>query len=230
MAIQTMYPPQNNGPRTQLTVAVNSASTSITVEDATVLPMPPNVLSLGGSDDTELVKLVSVTGNILTVERGFNGTTPKSWDIDTYVYRGITAQDVSALQSNVNEVDEKADSHAARHGQNGADPLSASDIGAMAEDATPTPASHAASHGSGGADPVAFKWERTLTVAGWAGGVQDLSLPVTSANIVLIQGASDADKEALATAQISASHITGGLRFTAITVPSVAIELNISAV
>lgn len=228
--MQTMYAPQNNGLRTQITTAINAAATSITVEDSSVLPSPPNVLSLGGGDDTELVKLVSITSNILTVERGFNGTTPKSWDIDTYIYRGITAQDVSALQNNVNEVDGKADSHAARHGQNGADPLSASDIGAMAEDATPTPASHAASHGSGGADPVAFKWERTLTVAGWAGGVQDLSLPVTSANIVLIQGASDADKEAFANAQISVSHITGGLRFTAASVPSVDIDLNIAAV
>ena len=228
--MQTMYAPQNNGLRTQITTAINAAATSITVEDSSVLPSPPNVLSLGGEDDTELVKLVSITGNILTVERGFNGTTPKSWDIDTYIYRGITAQDVSALQNNVNEVDGKADSHAARHGQNGADPLSASDIGAMAEDATPTPASHAASHGSGGADPVAFKWERTLTVAGWTGGVQDLSLPVTSANIVLIQGASDDDKEAFANAQISVSHITGGLRFTSASVPSVAIDLNIAAV
>lgn len=89
---------------------------------------------------------------------------------------------------------------------------------------------HASTHATGGADPVAFKWERTLTVAGWAGGVQDLSLPVTSANIVLIQGASDADKEAFANAQISVSHITGGLRFTATSVPSVDIDLNIAAV
>lgn len=70
----------------------------------------------------------------------------------------------------------------------------------------------------------------TLTAAGWSGGVQDLSLPVTDANVVLIQGASNDDKEAFANAQISVSHITGGLRFTATSVPSVDIDLNIAAV
>jgi hypothetical protein len=91
-------------------------------------------------------------------------------------------------------------------------------------------ATHASTHATGGADPVAFKWARTLTAAGWSGGVQDLSLPVTDANIVLIQGASNDDKEAFANAQISVSHITGGLRFTATSVPSVDIDLNIAAV
>lgn len=230
MAIQTMYPPQNNGVSTELTVSVNASATSITVSDATVLPAPPNVLSLGGGDDTELVKLVSVTGNILTIERGFNDTVAKSWDADTKVFRGITAQDVSALQNNVNEVDGKADSHAARHGQNGADPLSASDIGAMAEDATPTPASHASSHGSGGADPVVRMWNKTLLAADWSGGVQDVTLPVTSANAVFIEGASSADMAAIANANMSIVHITGGLRFTAATTPASDIALIISAV
>lgn len=228
--MQTMYPPQNNGTRTQLTVAINAAATSITVEDASVLPAAPNVLSLGGGDDTELVRLISTTGNILTVERGFNGTIAKSWDVDTYIYRGITAQDVSALQANVNEVDGKADSHAGRHAENGADPLTPSDIGAMPDDATPTPAAHASSHGTGGADPVAFKWNKTLTVAGWVGGVQDVSVPVTSANVVFIQGVSDADKKAFANAEITVAHITGGLRFTATNIPSDDIDLNIAAV
>lgn len=228
--MQTMYPPQNNGTRTQLTVAINAAATAITVEDSSVLPAAPNILSLGGGDDTELVKCVAITGNILTVERGFNGTVPKAWDIATYIYRGIQAQDVSALQANVAEVDGKADSHAHRHAHDGPDPLTPEDIGAMPEDATPTPDAHAASHGSDGADPIVRMWERTLLAASWVDGSQDLSLPVTSANVVLVEGADDDDRLAFANANPAVIHITGGLRFTTSKTPSADIDLIISAI
>lgn len=230
MALQTMYPPQNNGISTELTSSINAAATSITVVDASVLPAPPNVLSLGGGDDTELVKFVSVTGNILTVERGFNGTTAKAWDAETKIYRGIQAQDVSALQANVNTVNGKADAHASRHGTGGADPISPSDIGAMDASATPTPESHAASHGTGGADPVVRMWNKTLLAASWSGGSQDISLPVTSANVVFIEGATDDDMTALANAKMSIIHITGGFRFTATNTPTDDIDLIISAI
>lgn len=46
-------------------------------------------------------------------------------------------------------------SHASTHATGGSDPITPSSIGAMASDATPTPAAHAASHASDGADPVA---------------------------------------------------------------------------
>ena len=228
--MQTMYPPQNNGPRTQLTAAINAAATSITVEDASILPPAPNILSLGGAENTELVKCVSITGNILTVERGFNGTTAKTWDAETYIYRGIQAQDVSALQANVTEVDGKADSHALRHARTGNDPLTPEDIGAMSEDATPTPASHAASHASSGADPTSFQWLKTLSADGWVNGSQDILIPVTSANTLFIGGVSDDDAEAISTAKMSVIHITGGIRFTAENAPSDDINLKISAV
>lgn len=101
--METMYAPQNNGPHTLLTGAINSAVTSVTVEDASVLPDAPNVLTIGLDEDAELVLMHSKTGNILAVERGFNGTTPKEWRIGDWVYRAITAQDISALQANVQE-------------------------------------------------------------------------------------------------------------------------------
>jgi hypothetical protein len=73
-------------------------------------------------------------------------------------------------------------------------------------------------------------WEVALTAAGWTNGVQDISLAVTSANVVLITGATDADKTAFANAQISVTHITGGLRFTAANTPGTVINLNIATV
>lgn len=96
--MEAMYAPQNNGPHTAIAKTINSTGTSITVEDASVLPAAPNVLTIGTSEDAELVLLESVTGNILTVQRGFNGTTSKEWEAETWIYRAITAQDVIALQ------------------------------------------------------------------------------------------------------------------------------------
>lgn len=44
--------------------------------------------------------------------------------------------------------------HASTHATDGTDPISPDSIGAMAANATPTPAAHATSHASDGADPV----------------------------------------------------------------------------
>ena len=101
----TMYPPQNNGVHTTLTAPINSAETSLQVAAGNVLPDAPTVLTLGTDEDAELVLVVSRTGNFLTVQRGYNGTTPKAWSVETWVYRAITAQDVQALQDNVRELD-----------------------------------------------------------------------------------------------------------------------------
>ena len=101
--IETMYPPQNNSPHTTLTGDINASVTSITVDNSALLPSEPNVLTIGLGEDAELVLLQSKSGNILTVQRGYNGTTAKSWNSGDWVYRGITAQDVSALQNNMQE-------------------------------------------------------------------------------------------------------------------------------
>ena len=104
VSLTTMYAPQNNGPHTALAETINAAQTDITVVDASVLPDAPNLLTIGTGEDAELVLMSAKTGNILTVTRGYNGTVAKSWEADEWVYRAITAQDVSALQANVNAI------------------------------------------------------------------------------------------------------------------------------
>ena len=104
VSLTTMYAPQNNGPHTALAETINAAQTDITVADASILPTAPNVLTIGTGEDAELVLMSAKTGNILTVTRGYNGTVAKSWEADEWVYRAITAQDVSALQANVNAI------------------------------------------------------------------------------------------------------------------------------
>lgn len=99
----TMYAPQNNSPQTALAEALGSGGTTITVEDASVLPAAPNVLTIGTTETAELVLCTNITENILTVERGFNGTTPQAWGIGAPVYRAVTAYDIGSLQDNLRE-------------------------------------------------------------------------------------------------------------------------------
>ena len=102
--MQTMYAPPNNGPQTTLADAIGSGEQSMTLADASGFPAAPNVLTIGDGRDAELVLYTSVTGNILAITRGFNGTTAKAWEAGTRVGRYITAQDMSAIQANINEL------------------------------------------------------------------------------------------------------------------------------
>jgi hypothetical protein len=102
-----MYAPQNNSPFTALSEGISATATTIVVADGTVLPAAPNVLTIGVDDSAELVLMTAKSSNILTVTRAFNGTTAQAWDKGAMIYRAITAQDISALQENVKEVDGK---------------------------------------------------------------------------------------------------------------------------
>ena len=103
----TMYPPQNNSPIARTASTISAAATTITVDDGSILPSAPNVLTLGTGEDAELVLMTAKSTNILTVTRGYNGTTAAEWVAGTACYRAITAQDVSALQENVGAKQDK---------------------------------------------------------------------------------------------------------------------------
>ena len=98
-----MYAPQNNSPHTALAAGITNSATTISVVSGSVLPDAPNVLTIGVGEDAELVLMSAKSGNSLTVTRGYNGTTAKAWDSGEWIYRGITAQDISALQNNLAE-------------------------------------------------------------------------------------------------------------------------------
>ncbi len=80
MQLKTMYPAQPNTPETTLAGALTTAGTNITVLDGAALPDPPNLLTIGADTSTaETVLMTEKNGNSLTVERGYNGTTPRAW-------------------------------------------------------------------------------------------------------------------------------------------------------
>lgn len=99
----TMYAPQNNSPHAELTEGISTSTTTIFVDDASILPEPPNVLTIGTDEAAELVLMTAKTENTLTVERGWNGTTAAAWETETWIFRAITAQDISALQGNLTD-------------------------------------------------------------------------------------------------------------------------------
>ncbi len=102
-------------------------------------------------------------------------------------------------------------------------------LASQPEDVGAAPIVHATRHKTGGADAVAMKTTMVLTIAGWTNGVQDIALAVTENSIVWYEGATGADGERFADAEITVSHIDGGLRFTAEITPTENIALNIAA-
>ena len=105
--LETMYPAQANTPETTLAGALTTSDTSVTVLDGSILPDAPNLLTIGADTTTaETVLMTAKDGNVLTIERGYNGTSPRSWTKGDIVGRYFTAADQTALQENIRALDE----------------------------------------------------------------------------------------------------------------------------
>src|SRR5690606_403245 len=99
--MQAMYPGVVNSPKTELASAIDDEQTTIPLLDASVLPAPPNLATLGTGEDAETILDNGVEGNTLTgVTRGFQGT-PKAWAAGTKVARLFTAYDHEAFRANI---------------------------------------------------------------------------------------------------------------------------------
>ena len=106
MALQPMYPAQNNSPRTSLAEALGAGATSITLVSSSGLPAAPGLLVIGVDVDAEVVRYTGISGNTLTgVTRGFGGTTAKAWPAGTIAARNFTAYDHEALMANITDLD-----------------------------------------------------------------------------------------------------------------------------
>jgi hypothetical protein len=69
-----MYLAQINSRATELKENIDEIQTIIEVVDASLLPDAPNLLTIGFNlDEPETIKLIEKNGNLLTIERGFEG-------------------------------------------------------------------------------------------------------------------------------------------------------------
>lgn len=102
MSLTTMYPAKNNSPRSTLIGAITASDTELTLDDASVLPLAPNLLVLGTGDDAEIVSYTAITGNVVSgLVRGVNGTVPGAWPVHTICARNFTAKDAEAFRENI---------------------------------------------------------------------------------------------------------------------------------
>nr|WP_315022874.1 hypothetical protein [uncultured Aminipila sp.] len=98
-----MYKGLVNSPETTITNNISSTDTLIYVLDPTRVPSElPNLMTLGTSSTAETIRVVSIDGNALTVERGFQGT-PIAWNAGTVISRNFTEYDYEALRQNVTQ-------------------------------------------------------------------------------------------------------------------------------
>ena len=103
----TMYPAQANSPETSLSGALTAAGTTVNVVDGSVLPEAPNLLTIGADGSTaETVLMTAKNGNVLTVTRAQNGTTARAWSAGDVIARYFTAADQTAMQENINKLNE----------------------------------------------------------------------------------------------------------------------------
>lgn len=110
MALSTMYPAKNNSPTTFLTEQITAAATTMTLDDATVLPDAPNLAVLGSEDNAEIVSYTAISGNVVSgLVRGVHNTVPSVWAAETPVARNFTALDHDRFIENINELQSEID-------------------------------------------------------------------------------------------------------------------------
>ncbi len=105
MAQTTMYKGINNSPVTTLTAQAAATDTEINVASTAGFPAAPNIATLGVDDNAELVLYTGIgTGKLTGCTRGFNGTTARSWAVNTKAYRGFTAYDHDTFVDNISDL------------------------------------------------------------------------------------------------------------------------------
>ena len=106
--LQVMYQAIVNSPSSGLVSSINIGDSTIELEDSSVLPDAPNILTIGEGDDAETCIYDNITGDVVNIlMRGFQGTA-KSWDAGTPVSRNFTAYDYDTLRQNLNSLGSSA--------------------------------------------------------------------------------------------------------------------------
>ncbi|WP_315370867.1 phage tail protein [Paenibacillus xylanexedens] len=105
--LETMYPAAVNSRQTELAQAIDDTQTSFTVLDGSVLPLAPNLLTLGTDESAETVLYTGLSENEVTgVTRGFESTA-KTWAAGVKLARYFTAYDHDTFRENIADLDER---------------------------------------------------------------------------------------------------------------------------
>jgi len=98
-----MYPASVNSISTVLAESVGASDIVINVVDASLLPAPPNIVTIGMDVTAETILYTAIIGNQLSgVTRAFQGMA-RDWDTNTVIARNFTAYDADAFKNNIEE-------------------------------------------------------------------------------------------------------------------------------
>jgi len=98
-----MFPGAVNSPETFLTVEVSETDTIITLQSAVGFPNtdePYLVVLGGGFSNAETIRVTAISGNVLTAERGYQGTA-QEWPQGTTAAINFTEAHYRALVENI---------------------------------------------------------------------------------------------------------------------------------
>lgn len=111
MTLKPMYAAIHASIPTRLIESITATQTSFEVEDATVLPPGPNLLTISTEDHAELVRYGAVEGGrLIECVRGFGGTQAQMWPVGTVCCRAYTSVDHAAFLSNIELLGSEAES------------------------------------------------------------------------------------------------------------------------
>lgn len=103
--MQTMYIGSNNSVMTQLSSSITASVTTIPLLSTDNIPTAPNLITIGTSNDAEVVLYTGISGTSLTgCTRGFGETTAAAWVSGAYVYRAYTKYDHDAFINNIEDI------------------------------------------------------------------------------------------------------------------------------
>jgi|SRR5690625_585699 len=107
-----MFVNASNNAVAKLSSNINSSQTSLTVDDASIFPDAPFLITV----NEEIMRVTNVSSNTLTVQRGREGTSASSHNVDSNVENNFTAGTYQALVDEIKTL--KQQSGIAEMGQN----------------------------------------------------------------------------------------------------------------
>ena len=106
MAISTMYPAMPGSPKTTLAAELSASATSMSLNNASVLPSAPNLAVIGDGSTAEVVSYTTISGNTVSgLIRGLGGTTASVWASGTDVARNYTSFDHDRFIANIQDLE-----------------------------------------------------------------------------------------------------------------------------
>lgn len=101
-----MFQPQAGSKAAKLVNDIDSTTNEIEVDDVSLLPDPPNILTIFDRDSFETIYYTSLdqTNNLIQdITRGVEGTA-QDWPVDQEIARNFTARDLETVQTLLREL------------------------------------------------------------------------------------------------------------------------------